>query len=123
MTGLKDLQDSKVAAIDVGTTNYTGVTAESVGRVLDQLGELLGWADERGPLGKIIEPGSKVVIKPNWVMHENSGPWGMTPLVTHQSLVQAAAEAALRTGAAEVVVGDAPIQGCDFQLLLRNTAL
>lgn len=126
MTGLQDLQDlqdSEVAAVDVGAKNYAGVTAETVARALDEISSLLGWADERGPLGKVIAPGAKVVIKPNWVTHENGGPWGMAPLVTHQTVVQAATEAALRTGASQVVVGDAPIQGCDFQLLLKNTSM
>ena len=90
---------------------------------LERAGAMLEWSNERGPLGEVIEPGVKVVVKPNWVMHENSGPWGMAPLLTHQSVVQAATEAALRADAGEVVVGDAPIQSCDFQLLLKNTAL
>lgn len=120
---MKNLQDSKVAAIDVGATNYAGLTGDMMTHVLDRIGQLLGWSDERGPLGKVIAAGSKVVIKPNWVTHENDGPCGMAPLVTHQTLVQAVTEAALRTGASEVVVGDAPIQGCNFELLLKNTSM
>src|SRR5688572_30875567 len=40
--------------------------------------------------------------------------WGVEPLVTHGSLVRAATEAALQAGASQVIVGDAPVQGCDF---------
>jgi uncharacterized protein (DUF362 family) len=116
--------DSRVAAIDVGVTNYDGATAGVVREALERAGRLLGWSDgERGPLGQKIAPGAKVVIKPNWVMHENAGPGGMAPLLTHQSVVQAATEAALLAGAGEVLVGDAPIQSCDFGLLLKNTGL
>ena len=104
--------------------NYAHVTSATIAEALETAGRMLGWSDgERGPLGKKIEPGAKVVVKPNWVMHENAGPWGMAPLLTHQSIVQAATEAALNAGAGEVVVGDAPIQSCDFDLLLKNTGL
>ena len=51
------------------------------------------------------------------------GHGGMPPLLTHQSLVQAATRAALLANPAEVMVGDAPIQGCDFDLLLKNAEL
>jgi uncharacterized protein (DUF362 family) len=115
------LTDSRVAAFDVGGDNYTEA---KVREAVEKLSGLLGWSDaDRGPLGQIVPPGSKVVIKPNFVMHENSGPWGMPPLITHQSLVTAATEAALRANPAEVLVGDAPIQGCDFPLLLQNAEL
>lgn len=116
--------DSRVAAVAAGEPNYAQLPAGAIGRALASLGRMLGWDDgERGPLGNVIKPGSRVVIKPNWVMHENSGPWGMAPLLTHQLLIQAVTEAVLETGACEVVVGDAPLQGCDFELLLRNTEL
>ena len=115
--------DARVAAVDVGATKYDESAPRRAADALERIGELLGWSNERGPLGQVIERGAKVVVKPNWVMHENSAPWGMPPLVTHQSVVQAATDAALRAGAAEVLVGDAPIQGCDFPLLLKNTAL
>ena len=46
-----------MAAIDVGAKNYSGVTAETVARALDQISALLGWADDHGPLGKVIAPG------------------------------------------------------------------
>lgn len=91
---------------------------------LDQVCELLGWKDEsRGPFGRIIEPGDRVVIKPNFVLHKNKGPWGIDPLVTHASLVREAVSAALRAGAGNVLVGDAPIQGCDLEALLSTTGL
>ena len=56
-------------------------------------------------------------------MHENQGAGGIEPLVTHPSLVRAATEAALRAGASQVMVGDAPVQGCDFDSLLSATGL
>jgi uncharacterized protein (DUF362 family) len=115
--------DARVAAIDVGATTYDEPISPRLGEAFERIGEVLGWSNERGPLGKVIERGSKVVIKPNWVMHENSGPGGMPPLVTHQSVVKAATEAVLRAQAGQVIVGDAPLQSCDFPLLLKNAGL
>jgi uncharacterized protein (DUF362 family) len=64
-----------------------------------------------------------VLVKPNFVLHENEGAWGMEPMVTHPSLIRAVVEAALESGAAEVLIGDAPVQRCDFPELLRLTKL
>ena len=116
--------DSRVAAIDAGAMSYDESSPRRVSEALERIGTMLDWsAGERGPLGQVIERGAKVVIKPNFVMHENSGPGGMPPLLTHQSVVQAATEAVLLADPAEVLVGDAPIQGCDFDLLLKNAEL
>ena len=118
--------DPRVAAIDVGVSAYPEAAAalEQTTEALNKAGRMLGWADvEHGPFGQVIPAGSKVLLKPNFVMHENQGIWGMSPLVTHQSVVQAVSEAVLRTEVAEVVVGDAPLQGCDFEKLLQKTGL
>jgi uncharacterized protein (DUF362 family) len=64
-----------------------------------------------------------VVVKPNWVMHANKGPWGLEPLVTHASLIRSVCEALLRTSLGELTVGDAPLQSCDFRSLLQDTGL
>lgn len=97
---------------------------EEVTDALAHLARQLGWAEEgRGAFGRIIPPGARVVVKPNFVTHENEGPWGLLPLVTHQSIVRAAVESALAAGASEVLVGDAPVQSCDFDQLLKGTGL
>ncbi len=118
--------DARVAAIKVPTPVDADVygDASEIARAVDGAARALGWAnEEHGSFGRLIPPGAHVLIKPNLVLHENQGPWGMEPLVTHKSLIQASVEAALRTGAAEVMVGDAPLQGCDFEKLLRVTKL
>ena len=43
------------------------------------------------PLSAVVEPGMNVVIKPNWVTHQNAGPDGWECLITHPSLVEALA--------------------------------
>lgn len=87
--------------------------------LLDRLSRSLGWYDaERGPLGAVIRPGDRVLLKPNWVLHRNIADLGTDELITHHSLVIAATEAALAAGASRVSVGDAPVQACDFERLL-----
>ena len=94
-----------------------------VKQALQRLADAIGWSGSRGPFGNVIPEGARVLIKPNLVLHQNEGPGGMDCLLTHPSLIRAAAEAALQTGAAEVLVGDAPIQGCDFNALITRTGL
>jgi uncharacterized protein (DUF362 family) len=91
---------------------------------LGQACKLLGWAaDASAPFGAVIPRGARVLIKPNFVAHENQGPWGLEPLITHPSLIRAVVAAALRAEPAELLVGDAPLQACDFGKLLRATGL
>ncbi len=86
---------------------------------LMKLGEALGWSDSlRGPLAGVVPEGARVIVKPNWVLHRNVAGLGTDELITHHTLVRAVTEAALAAGASRVVVGDAPVQGCDFERLL-----
>ncbi len=74
------------------------------------------------PLGEVIRPGDKVVVKPNWVLHENRGPGSRNALVTHPSIVRALLDyvyiALEKEGT--VVVGDAPLQSCDIDKLWKS---
>lgn len=86
--------------------------------------ENLGWSDgQRGAFGKVIKEGARVVIKPNLVLHKNQGTGGMLPLVTHPAIIKAVVEEVLKANPGQVVVGDSPIQSCDFSELLRVTKL
>lgn len=69
------------------------------------------------PLGDVIAPGARVCIKPNWVHHENPRGGGLECLVTHPTLVAGVVEYA-RKATTRIVLGDAPIQGCDLDTLL-----
>ena len=94
-----------------------------VSRALRRLADTMGWADQRSAFGAVIPKGARVLIKPNLVLHQNEGSSGMDCLVTHASVIRAAVEAALLTDAAEVLVGDAPIQGCDFEAMVESMGL
>ena len=81
-------------------------------------GERYGTADWN-PLADLIPPGSKIAIKPNWVFHQNQAGAGLDCLVTHSSIIEAVAKYVGLTHPAQIVIGDAPIQGCDFEKLRK----
>ena len=90
-------------------------------RALRELAQTLGWgasADGVSPFAELVPSGARVVVKPNWVLHQNRGPWGIEPLVTQSMLIRTVAEALLGTAASQVTVGDAPLQECNFEALL-----
>lgn len=72
------------------------------------------------PLGVFIEPGDRVLVKPNWVHHNNGSGAGLECLITNATLVEVVLDFVLRSGPDEVVVGDAPIQGCDLPQMLTE---
>ena len=120
------LSDPRVAIAEVPREEYpqTLEDCKEIDDAVKRIATQLDWSDERsGPFGRLIPPGARVLLKPNFVLHKNQGPWGMDPMVTHQSLIRATVDAALQSEAGEVLVGDAPIQTCDFRELLRATDL
>ncbi|MGH9821864.1 MAG: DUF362 domain-containing protein, partial [Blastocatellia bacterium] len=80
-----------------------------------------GW----NPLGEIISPGDRVLIKPNFVLHFNAGAGPLEAVITHPSILRAIADyviIALRDRG-EIVIGDAPQMNCDFGKLSKETGL
>jgi uncharacterized protein (DUF362 family) len=67
------------------------------------------------PLGAFIRPGAKVLLKPNWVRHWNQSGAGMDCLVTHTSVIEAVLEYVALAHPGSTIIGDAPIQSCDFE--------
>jgi uncharacterized protein (DUF362 family) len=74
---------------------------------------------EWNPLGEMICQGDTVVVKPNWVFHDNHSGQGMDCMVTHASVLEATLDMVLRVKPGAVIVGDAPIQGCDLPKLME----
>ena len=72
------------------------------------------------PLGDLIGQGKRVLLKPNWVYHENRTGHEIDCLLTHSSLIDAVLAYVQKTNPAEVILGDAPMQSCDFSALLKN---
>jgi uncharacterized protein (DUF362 family) len=71
------------------------------------------------PLGDLVRPGSRIVIKPNWVLHRNEGRGGTDELITHASVLRALVDYAWLAQPASLIVGDAPLQICDFKAMLN----
>jgi uncharacterized protein (DUF362 family) len=67
-----------------------------------------------------VTPGDRVVIKPNWVTHANQARQGLDCLVTHASVLEAAMDLVLSTRPSSLIVGDAPVQGCDLRRLMES---
>lgn len=77
------------------------------------------------PLAGAVRPGDRVLVKPNFVLHENAGGGPLAAVVTHPSVVRAVVDFALVAldGRGEIVVGDAPQANCDWEALARATGL
>ncbi|MCC6292980.1 MAG: DUF362 domain-containing protein [Bryobacterales bacterium] len=82
-------------------------------------------AADWNPLGGWIKPGMRVLLKPNLVRHFH--PFGLDTraIYTHGSVVRAVADYAWRAmeGEGELVVGDAPLQSCDFEEVCRLSGI
>jgi uncharacterized protein (DUF362 family) len=76
---------------------------------------------EWNPLGAFIKPGHKVVLKPNWVSDINKHPGGTTRcLVTNAHVVEAILHYVVKAQPGSIIVGDAPMQGCDLPNLMDS---
>jgi uncharacterized protein (DUF362 family) len=118
------LSDAKVAIGATGRADYGLDSDRRVWFALERAAGALGWTDmSRGPLAMVIPAGCRLTIKPNLVNHDNQAPYGIEPLITHRHIIDAAFRAARLAGAAEIVVGDAPIQSCDFARMLQSAGL
>jgi len=119
--GLEQISNSRVAVTRLEGRNVAREhCVEALQRLLSHIKPGIAAAQV---LDNWIPAGSRVVIKPNFVTDRNRGPWGIEPLITSPELIQAVVEQIMRTEAGEVLVGDAPIQSCDFQRLLSITGL
>lgn len=71
------------------------------------------------PLGDIVRPGDYVLIKPNLVMERNGSNLGTDCLITQPAVIAPVIDYILiaqkRQG--RIVIGDAPMQECDFEVL------
>lgn len=76
------------------------------------------------PLKKWIRPGMSVCLKPNFVMHANGSnqPDDLDSLVTHPSVIRCILDYCFIAleGKGTVIVGDAPVKDCNFDLLMRR---
>jgi hypothetical protein len=71
------------------------------------------------PLGKYVKPGSRILLKPNWVNNVNPA-GGLDCMVTHPSIICCLIDYCVIAGAKTIEIGDAPIQDCDLDDLLEK---
>lgn len=77
-------------------------------RLKELLSELI---DKNLPIEKVL--GKKVLLKPNWVLHSKK-PNDELCLRTHDNFLLTALAIILEKKPAKVTIGDAPIQGCNW---------
>lgn len=67
----------------------------------------------------------KIMLKPNWVKHEEHPEFPIAALVTDTTLIEAAIEACRQKypRAEKITVGDVPLQTCDWAALIRQTGV
>ncbi|MCX6983001.1 MAG: DUF362 domain-containing protein [Verrucomicrobia bacterium] len=67
----------------------------------------------------------KVVIKPNWVKHQEHADFPITALVTSTGLIEQCIQACLQKypRLEKITVGDVPLQTCDWAVLLAQTGV
>jgi uncharacterized protein (DUF362 family) len=77
------------------------------------------------PFGKFIKPGYHVVIKPNWVNHFNPVEDNLDALISHSSVIRVILDYVLIAlkGEGKIVIGDAPIQSCNFNILTERNVI
>jgi uncharacterized protein (DUF362 family) len=78
---------------------------------------------EWNPLGFLIHKNDTVILKPNMVMHENLViENGLDCIITHPSIVRAILDYVIiaLNGSGKIIIGDAPVQTCDFQKLIKK---
>lgn len=109
-------------------TNIISVFETDVERTLEQLKPIYQNSEHLTSLiKKAITPylgineiaGKKVFLKPNWVRHDvkDSDQWCMR---THENLILAFIEIILEFKPLSVILADAPIQGCQWEKMVKN---
>jgi uncharacterized protein (DUF362 family) len=83
--------------------------------------------DAREFISPLLPDGSfaRICIKPNWVKHQERDEFPITALVTSPEIIAAAIDACLEkyVGVEEIVVGDIPLQNCDWQALEQQAGI
>ncbi|AEF85726.1 conserved hypothetical protein [Treponema primitia ZAS-2] len=74
---------------------------------------------EWNPLGDYVRPGSRILLKPNWVNHVNKI-GGLDCTVTHPSVIRCIIDYCVVAKAKIIEIGDAPIQDCNFDFLMET---
>ncbi len=82
------------------------------------------------PMEKLVHPGNTVFLKPNFVYHRNLGEnaYGLTDtdsLITHGSIIRCVLDYVAKAmyGHGRIIIGDCPIQGAEWDKVIRLAGL
>ena len=100
-------------------------------RLFRQLAKIMRWdsphdsSSNWNPLGYLICPGQRVVVKPNLVRHIHMTGGDYQVVVTHASVVRCVLDyvALALQGRGEITGRGCPVQGADFDAILSRTGL
>lgn len=108
---------------DVGNNNFVKEMVAEAFRLQGYDAERFG-TNEWNPLGEFINQGDCVLLKPNLVMDVNHLQGAGTDcLYTQPSIVSAVLDYVIIAlkGRGRIIVGDAPMQSCNFENLLKTS--
>lgn len=109
--------------------HVVSVFSDQPSRELDQLkliykdrNQIIKYIEQvtNGFLSKEDLKGKRLFLKPNWVRHDIKPDHDVWCLRTHDEFVLAAVEYFLSLEPANIVVGDAPVQGCKWELAISR---
>lgn len=109
---------------ELGPENGVYSAVRDVFALLRLDAEHLGTPDWN-PLRAYVQPGDKVVIKPNLVLHEFGVQRNGNCLTTHGSVIRAVLDYVFLAAGPEgrITIADAPLQGADFSQVIRDAGL
>lgn len=113
-----------ITAPELGCTEATAAQV-AVREVLSSAGldrERQG-TESWNPLGAYVRPGARVLLKPNWVLHAHRSGGDDACLTTDTAVLEALLPYVAAAKPSSVVIGDAPVQGCDFEVLKQRKGL
>lgn len=114
---------------------YVGPTGKEPNPIYAGIREMLNNLDldsanrgkpEWNPLGSIVRPGDRVVLKPNLIWHSHRHrPTEWEQIITHGSVVRAALDYVLIAlhGRGDVVIADGPQQDANWRIIIERTGL
>lgn len=122
------MREDIVSIVSTDCYDYSHVEAieESVFKAIEMLEmdpKNIGTPDW-SPFTEYVKPGMTVLIKPNLVMDKNHiRENGTDCLYTHPVVVEAVIKLIIKAlnGKGRIVIGDAPMQECDFENLLQTS--
>jgi uncharacterized protein (DUF362 family) len=106
------------------TPNYVYRAIRNAFRLL-RLDEERFCTKDWNPLGAVIKPGQRVLIKPNFVNSQHGTGGDLISVLTHGSIIRATVDYVIRAlaGTGEIVIADSPERVADFGSICEFTGL